>query len=37
MGAVAAIDSAADKWPVQADVVIESVGDGDVGQARSGR
>ena len=27
MGAVAAIDSAADKWPVQADIVIESVGE----------
>jgi NADPH:quinone reductase-like Zn-dependent oxidoreductase len=27
MGAVAAIDSAADRWPVQADVVIESVGE----------
>lgn len=26
LGAVAAYDSAADKWPVQADVVIESVG-----------
>ena len=26
MGAVAAIDSAADRWPVQADVVVESVG-----------
>jgi zinc-binding alcohol dehydrogenase/oxidoreductase len=26
MGAVAAIDSAADRWPVEADVVIESVG-----------
>lgn len=26
MGAVAAIDSGADRWPVQADVVIESVG-----------
>ena len=27
MGAVAAIDSAADAWPVQADIVIESVGE----------
>jgi zinc-binding alcohol dehydrogenase/oxidoreductase len=26
MGAISAIDSADDKWPVQADVVIESVG-----------
>ncbi len=26
MGATAAIDSAADRWPVQADVVVESVG-----------
>jgi zinc-binding alcohol dehydrogenase/oxidoreductase len=26
MGAVAAIDSAGDRWPVQADVVVESVG-----------
>ena len=26
MGAIAAYDSAADKWPVRADVVIESVG-----------
>ena len=26
MGAVAAIDSGADRWPVQADVVVESVG-----------
>lgn len=26
MGAVAAYDSAADRWPIQADVVIESVG-----------
>ncbi len=26
MGAIAAYDSAADRWPVQADVVIESVG-----------
>jgi zinc-binding alcohol dehydrogenase/oxidoreductase len=26
MGAVAAIDSAAERWPVQADVVVESVG-----------
>jgi len=27
MGAIAALDSAADKWPVQADIVIESVGE----------
>jgi NADPH:quinone reductase-like Zn-dependent oxidoreductase len=27
MGAVAAIDSTADRWPVQADIVIESVGE----------
>ena len=27
MGAVSTIDSAADKWPVQADIVIESVGE----------
>jgi zinc-binding alcohol dehydrogenase/oxidoreductase len=27
MGAVAALDSTADKWPVQADIVIESVGE----------
>ena len=26
MGAVAVVDSAADRWPVQADVVVESVG-----------
>ena len=26
MGATAAIDSADDRWPVQADVVVESVG-----------
>lgn len=26
MGAVAAIDSAAERWPVQADIVVESVG-----------
>ena len=31
MGAVAVVDSAAERWPVQADVVVESVGAGHVG------
>ena len=36
LGAVAAYDSGED-WPVRAEVVVESVGPGHVGAARSGR